>query len=123
MEKLTVRDFDPAGKRVLMRVDYNEPVNIGNPHEVSVGELAQMIAELVSSTLEIVHRPLPRDDPRMRRPDTTLARELLQWSPRVSLAEGLVRTLAYFEHEIVRPQRVVTLGVASTGTDPRRLEG
>jgi dTDP-glucose 4,6-dehydratase len=107
----------------LMRVDYNAPVNLGNPEEVSVAELAEMIAALVPGMVEIVYHPLPSDDPRMRRPDSTLARELLQWSPRVSLGEGLRKTLAYFERELVRPRRVVTLGVASTGANPRRLEG
>jgi UDP-glucuronate decarboxylase len=73
------------------------PVNIGNPSEFTILELAQMVIDLVGSRSKIVHGPLPDDDPKQRQPDISLARELLGWKPRVALKEGLTRTIAYFE--------------------------
>lgn len=73
------------------------PVNIGNPDERTVGELARTVLELAGSSSPIEHRPLPTDDPRRRCPDITLAREQLAWEPKVSLTDGLARTLAWFE--------------------------
>ncbi|MEO8745722.1 MAG: UDP-glucuronic acid decarboxylase family protein [Candidatus Dormiibacterota bacterium] len=72
------------------------PVNLGNPHEVTVLELAEIIVRLAGSRSEIVHRELPVDDPRQRRPDITRARKVLGWEPEVSLEDGLARTLEYF---------------------------
>lgn len=72
------------------------PVNIGNPAEISVGELARIVIEMTGSTSRIVHKPLPVDDPRRRRPDITRASSLLGWMPRVPLAEGLAKTIRYF---------------------------
>jgi len=72
------------------------PVNLGNPHEVTVLQLAEMIVRLAGSKSEIVHRDLPVDDPKQRRPDITRARTLLGWEPEVSLEDGLTRTLEYF---------------------------
>jgi dTDP-glucose 4,6-dehydratase len=72
------------------------PVNLGNPHEVTVLKLAQTIRGLVRSKSEIVHLDLPIDDPKQRRPDITHARNLLGWEPEVSLEDGLSRTLEYF---------------------------
>ena len=72
------------------------PVNLGNPQEVTVLELARIIVRLAASSSEIVHRELPVDDPRQRRPDITRARELLGWTPEVGLEDGLGRTLEYF---------------------------
>ena len=73
------------------------PVNLGNPVEFSILELASKVVTLTASRSRIVHRPLPDDDPRQRRPDISKAKELLSWSPRTSLEEGLVATIAYFE--------------------------
>jgi len=73
------------------------PLNIGNPHEVSVGELASRVIRLTGSRSRIVHRDLPPDDPRQRCPDITLAREMLHWEPVVPLDVGLERTIAYFD--------------------------
>jgi UDP-glucuronate decarboxylase len=73
------------------------PVNIGNPVEFSMLELARLVIELTGSRSRIVHRPLPQDDPRQRQPDIALAEKLLSWKPRVELRDGLVRTIAYFE--------------------------
>jgi len=72
------------------------PVNLGNPHEVTVLQLAEMIVRLARSNSEIVHRELPVDDPKQRRPDITRARTLLGWEPEISLEDGLRRTLEYF---------------------------
>jgi dTDP-glucose 4,6-dehydratase len=72
------------------------PVNIGNPHEVSITELAALVCELAGSGSEVVHVPRPEDDPTVRRPDITLARTELGWEPRVALADGLRRTIAWF---------------------------
>jgi dTDP-glucose 4,6-dehydratase len=72
------------------------PVNLGNPEEVTVLELAQIIVRLAGSGSEIVHRELPIDDPKQRRPDITRARNLLGWAPEVGLEDGLGRTLEYF---------------------------
>jgi UDP-glucuronate decarboxylase len=72
------------------------PVNIGNPAEYTIKELAQMIRELAGSSSEIVYRPLPQDDPVRRKPDITLAREKLGWEPKVPIREGLMRAIEYF---------------------------
>jgi len=72
------------------------PVNLGNPHEVTVLQLAQTIVRLADSKSKIVHRELPVDDPKQRRPDITHARQLLGWEPQVNLEDGLNRTLEYF---------------------------
>ena len=80
----------------LMRSSEDRPVNMGNPHEMSVLEIAGMIIELSGSGSELVHEPLPQDDPRRRCPDITRAREVLGWEPRVSTREGLEKTLGWF---------------------------
>jgi len=72
------------------------PVNIGNPHEVSITELADLVCELTGSPSDVVRIPRPEDDPTVRRPDITLARAELGWEPRVALADGLRRTIAWF---------------------------
>ena len=73
------------------------PVNLGNPHEVTVRELAERIVRLTGARSRIVHRPLPQDDPTQRCPDISTARKLLGWEPTVRLDEGLNRTIAYFD--------------------------
>ncbi|KAF5039415.1 Bifunctional polymyxin resistance protein ArnA [anaerobic digester metagenome] len=72
------------------------PVNVGNPNEFTILELAQMIIRLSDSSSKIVFRPLPSDDPMQRQPDITLARQLLDWEPKVQLEEGLKETIDYF---------------------------
>jgi UDP-glucuronate decarboxylase len=72
------------------------PVNLGNPGEFTILELANMVKELSGSKSEIVFRPLPQDDPVRRRPDITLAKAKLGWEPTVPLRDGLVKTIAYF---------------------------
>jgi len=84
----------------LMAADTNEPVNIGNPHEVTIAEIAQTIIRITGSTSPIVYRPLPVDDPRRRQPDITRARTLLGWEPMVDLEHGLTRTVGYFRTKL-----------------------
>jgi UDP-glucuronate decarboxylase len=73
------------------------PINIGNPTEFSILELASMVIELIGARSKIVHRPLPENDPKQRRPDISRAQEVLSWAPRTPLKEGLIQTVAYFE--------------------------
>ena len=73
------------------------PINIGNPTEFSILELASMVVELIGARSKIVRRPLPEDDPKQRRPDISRAQEFLSWTPRTPLKEGLIQTIAYFE--------------------------
>jgi dTDP-glucose 4,6-dehydratase len=80
----------------LLFTDFHEPVNLGNPNEVSVLEFAEEIKQLAGSSSPIVFKPLPQDDPRVRRPDISRARQLLGWEPRVDRQTGLKRTLEYF---------------------------
>jgi UDP-glucuronate decarboxylase len=76
------------------------PVNIGNPGEFTMLQLAELTLKLVGGKSKIVHRPLPADDPRQRRPDITLARKHLQWEPTIALEQGLQRTIAYFRTQV-----------------------
>ena len=73
------------------------PINIGNPEEFSILQLASMVIDLTGSRSRIVHRPLPQDDPRQRQPDISRANDLLSWRPKTPLTEGLTHTIAYFE--------------------------
>jgi len=84
--------------------DVTGPVNLGNPHEIPVRELAERIIRLTGSASKIVYRPLPKDDPTQRCPDITLARRLLGWQPSVALDEGLQRTIAYFDDLLAAEQ-------------------
>jgi UDP-glucuronate decarboxylase len=73
------------------------PINLGNPHEIPVRELAERVIAQTGSSSKIVHRPLPQDDPLQRCPDITRAQQVLGWQPTVPLEEGLKRTIAYFD--------------------------
>jgi dTDP-glucose 4,6-dehydratase len=84
----------------LMLSDVNDPVNIGNPRETTIEEIAKMIIKMTGATSKIVYLPLPTDDPKVRQPDITRARTLLHWEPKVSLEEGLVKTIDYFKTKI-----------------------
>ena len=84
----------------LMESDVNDPVNIGNPHEMTIEEIARAIIRLTGASSKLVYRPLPEDDPKVRQPDITRARTLLKWEPKVGLEEGLTRTLEYFRAQI-----------------------
>ena len=80
----------------LLSVDYHEPVNLGNPSEITILQFAQEIIKLIGEKCEIIYRPLPADDPKVRQPDISLARKLLGWEPKVDRTNGLARTLKYF---------------------------
>src|SRR5512137_1677811 len=84
----------------LLHSGFQDPVNIGNPQEMTILEFARAVQRLVGTDLPIVHRPLPEDDPRVRRPDITRAREVLGWEPGVSFDEGMRRTIAAFREQI-----------------------
>jgi UDP-glucuronate decarboxylase len=88
-----------AGMMALMdtSADVTGPINIGNPVEFTMRELAELVRELLGSSVELVHRPLPQDDPRQRQPDISQAKDKLSWEPRVPLKEGLAKTIAYFD--------------------------
>ena len=84
----------------LMESNVNDPVNIGNPQEMTIEDIARAIIRLTGSKSKLVYRPLPEDDPKVRQPDITRARTLLGWEPKVSLEEGLTKTLEYFRTKI-----------------------
>jgi dTDP-glucose 4,6-dehydratase len=84
----------------LMLSDLNDPVNIGNPTEMTIEEIAQVIIEMTGATSKIVYKPLPTDDPKVRKPDITRARTLLGWEPNVELREGLSKTIEYFRTKV-----------------------
>jgi dTDP-glucose 4,6-dehydratase len=89
-----------AGIKKLMMSSINEPVNIGNPHEMSIEEMAKTIIRMTGSSSRIVYQPLPTDDPKVRQPDITRARTLLGWEPTISLEQGLTSTIAYFKKKM-----------------------
>jgi UDP-glucuronate decarboxylase len=95
--------------------DVTGPINIGNPKEFTILELASLVIELTGSRSRVVHRPRPQDDPRQRRPDISKANDLLKWAPPTQLRDGLMKTIAYFEDllkdEAVRPFIIHDLGV------------
>jgi dTDP-glucose 4,6-dehydratase len=84
----------------LMLSDAHGPINIGNPTELTIEEIARTIMRMTGSTSRIVHKALPEDDPKVRRPDITLAKAVLGWEPNVPLADGLGRTIAYFRTKL-----------------------
>lgn len=79
------------------RDDFTGPVNIGNPEEFTILELAQKIIELTNSKSKIIFKELPQDDPKQRKPDITLAKKVLQWEPKIKLEDGLKKTIEYFD--------------------------
>ncbi|HVC09191.1 MAG TPA: UDP-glucuronic acid decarboxylase family protein [Elusimicrobiota bacterium] len=85
-----------AGIDALLHSNLNTPVNIGNPRELSILDIAKLIKKMTGSRSAIVHKPLPTDDPKVRRPNIALAKRELGWQPRVSLEEGLKATIEYF---------------------------
>jgi dTDP-glucose 4,6-dehydratase len=92
-------DDEIRGLIALLESDYVGPVNIGNPNEFTILELAEAVIDVTGSASEIAFEPLPVDDPTQRKPDITLAQELLGWSPTVELREGLERTHAWYRGE------------------------
>jgi dTDP-glucose 4,6-dehydratase len=89
-----------AGIRKLMASSTTDPVNIGNPHEMSIEDMAKLIIQMTGSRSRLVFKPLPTDDPKVRRPDITRARTVLGWEPKVGLEEGLTSTIDYFRKKM-----------------------
>ncbi|WP_162053741.1 UDP-glucuronic acid decarboxylase family protein [Pontibacter pamirensis] len=87
----------------LLLSDYHLPVNVGNPSEITIREFAEEICKLTGVELKVDYQPLPKDDPQMRQPDITKAKEVLGWEPKIDRAEGLKRTLEYFKDKIKAP--------------------
>ena len=81
----------------LLLSDYSSPVNIGNPNEISLKDFAEEVLKLTGSTVKIMYKELPVDDPKQRQPDITKAKTILGWEPKVDRAEGLKRTYDYFK--------------------------
>ncbi|HMH56188.1 MAG TPA: GDP-mannose 4,6-dehydratase, partial [Gemmatimonadales bacterium] len=104
----------------LMQVDgRHEPVNLGNPVEFTIGQLAQEVCRIIGQDVRVTYRPLPEDDPVQRKPDITRAREWLGWEPRITLAEGLAHTVAFFRGRMARDPRSSQLFQELTGTHDR----
>ena len=80
--------------------DFTGPMNIGNPDEFTIQEIAEKIVELTNSNSQIVFKPLPEDDPKQRKPDISIAKEKINWEPKISLNDGLKQTINYFEKNL-----------------------
>jgi dTDP-glucose 4,6-dehydratase len=93
-------DDNVEGMWRLLHSSYEEPVNIGTPHELTILEFAKAVQRLVGSDVPIVSKPLPEDDPRVRRPDITRAKEILGWEPKVEFDDGMRRTIAWFKQQV-----------------------
>jgi UDP-glucuronate decarboxylase len=107
----------------LMNADgRNLPVNLGNPVEFTIKELAEEVVKTVGGTTKVTYRPLPEDDPTQRQPDITRAREWLGWEPRIPLADGLVRTVEYFKLRLARRNRAAMSKIDESGASQRMLD-
>jgi UDP-glucuronate decarboxylase len=93
--------------------DVTGPINLGNPHEIAVRTLAELVIDLTGSRSALVYRPLPSDDPTQRCPDITRARQVLGWQPNVALKDGLRRTIAYFEEMLTQDKQLVRTSMAA----------
>ena len=85
---------------LLMNSNYQNPINIGNPNEFSIKEIANIIRTLINPNLELVYKILPKDDPKQRRPSIQLAKQLLNWEPKIELKEGLLKTINWFKNNL-----------------------
>tara|TARA_R110001583_G_scaffold41753_3_gene132813 strand:+ start:61676 stop:62662 length:987 start_codon:yes stop_codon:yes gene_type:complete len=90
-------DDEVEGIYRLLLSDYSLPINIGNPNEITIKDFAEEIVKLTGSTQKIIYKPLPQDDPMQRQPDISKAKEILGWEPKVTRAEGMKKTYAYFK--------------------------
>jgi len=88
------------GLQRLLKSDHHLPVNLGNPYEMTVLDFAKKVLELTGSKSSIIYRPLPQDDPQVRQPDIAKAKEILGWEPKVTLDEGLTKTIQYFRERL-----------------------
>jgi UDP-glucuronate decarboxylase len=95
--------------------DFTGPINIGNPGEFTMHDLAAGVVELTGSSSRLVFKPLPMDDPKQRQPDIALARQVLGWEPQMQLAEGLEKTIAYFRERLLTQQIADLAALARLG--------
>jgi dTDP-glucose 4,6-dehydratase len=92
------------GINMVMESDFYEPINLGNPDEVTILQIAREILELIPhSTSKIIHQPMPPDDPRVRCPDITRAKQILGWTPVVPRKEGLKKMIEFYADQLVKP--------------------
>jgi UDP-glucuronate decarboxylase len=106
-----VSDLIDGMNRMMRSADHiSGPMNLGNPEECTMRELADLVIDMIGSTSKVVTRPLPTDDPRQRRPDISKARALLGWSPSVPMREGLGRTIEYFDTLLASPTLTGVIG-------------
>jgi UDP-glucuronate decarboxylase len=101
--------------RLMNTEGVHDPVNVGNPNEFTIRELAEEVAKICGSEVRIKYMPLPPDDPRQRKPDITRARELLRWNPTIELREGLARTVSYFAERLTKNTDAAQSVAASQG--------
>jgi UDP-glucuronate decarboxylase len=97
------------------------PMNLGNPAELPIAELADLVLALTGSKSKIVRKPLPTDDPKRRRPDISLARQSLGWTPKVPLRDGLMQVIEYFEEILTEKARPQAQTVMTTDVFPKRM--
>ena len=90
----------------LMNSDQNGPINIGNPNEFTIKELAMKVIKKINVDLQIIYKPLPKDDPLQRKPDISLAKEKLLWQPKVNIDEGLEKTIPWFKEQIIKQNKL-----------------
>jgi UDP-glucuronate decarboxylase len=88
------------GMELLMASDYKKPINIGNPNEFTIKELAFLVRDLINPNLELEFKALPQDDPKQRRPNIQLAKDELNWKPKTELKEGLIKTIDWFKNNL-----------------------
>jgi dTDP-glucose 4,6-dehydratase len=93
-------DDNVEGQWRLLHSTYQDPVNIGNPHELTIMDFAKAVQRLVGKRVDIVSKPLPQDDPKVRKPDISRAREILGWEPKIDFDEGMRRTIAWFRERV-----------------------
>jgi UDP-glucuronate decarboxylase len=103
--------------RFMYNDDFNGPVNLGNPNEFTVKELAELVIEITGSSSKIIYLPLPGDDPKQRKPNITVAKNRLDWEPKVQLREGITRTAEYFRRIDLRKFKKPTPHTAHKNTD------
>ena len=83
-----------------MESDFQSPINIGNPNEFSIKELANLVKELINPNLEFEFKEMPKDDPKQRKPSIELAKTILNWEPKIELKEGLIKTIEWFKSNL-----------------------
>jgi UDP-glucuronate decarboxylase len=116
-----VSDLIDALVRLMATDDaFTGPVNVGNPGEFTMRDLAAGVLQLTGSKSTLVFKPLPADDPKQRRPDITLARQVLRWEPTVQLADGLERTITYFRDQLLTRQIADLAALARIGAPTRK---